>query len=163
MPRHFTQSHIRSVDASSLAVTSHRHFWQNERYLVRATTVTRGWKGYRSKSPHKTLTLEKEILPPVRPGLSLRSFDHESCALTTELSPSASILKQRDKETNDMTGVWRLSRQRGNRWRLHYFDLLLHRYHLHVRPSRWALHTHTRGVGLFAAVISSPDPVNLAM
>ena len=100
--------------------------------------------GYRTKSPHRTLILEKKILPPIRPGLSPRSFDHESCALTTELSPSASILKQRDKETNDTTGVWRLSRQRGNRWRLHYFDWLLHRHHLHVRPSRWAIHTHTR-------------------
>ena len=31
-----------------LAVTCHLHFWQNDRGLLRATAVTRGWNGYRS-------------------------------------------------------------------------------------------------------------------
>ena len=58
-----------------LAVTCHLHFWQNDRDLLRATAVTRGWNGDRNKSQHRQLTLEKNI------------FDHESGALTTELSP----------------------------------------------------------------------------
>ena len=46
-PCHFMQSHIRKVYAC-LAVTCHLHFWQNERDLLRATAVTRGWNGYRN-------------------------------------------------------------------------------------------------------------------
>ena len=42
MSRHFTQSYIRRVRAC-LAVTSHLHFWQNDRDLLRAIAVTRGW------------------------------------------------------------------------------------------------------------------------
>ena len=45
-PCHFMQSHIRKVYAC-LAVTCHLHFWQNDRDLLRATAVTRGWNGYR--------------------------------------------------------------------------------------------------------------------
>ena len=40
-PCHVMQSHIRKVHAY-LAVTSHLHFWQNDRGLLRATAVTRG-------------------------------------------------------------------------------------------------------------------------
>ena len=49
MSRHFTQSQSRRVQAC-LAVTCHLHFWQNDRECLRATAVTRGWKGYRNKS-----------------------------------------------------------------------------------------------------------------
>ena len=38
-------SHIRKVYAC-LTVTCHLHFWQNDRDLLRATAVTRGWNGY---------------------------------------------------------------------------------------------------------------------
>ena len=65
-PCHFMQSHIRKVYAC-LAVTCHLHFWQNDRGLLRATAVTRGWNGYRNKSQHRKLTLEKKILPPLSP------------------------------------------------------------------------------------------------
>ena len=41
-PCHFMQSHIRKVH-SCLAVTCHLHFWQNDRDLLHATAVTRGW------------------------------------------------------------------------------------------------------------------------
>ena len=51
-PCHFMQSRIRKVYAC-LAVTCHLHFWQNDRDLLRATAVTRGWNGYRSKSQHR--------------------------------------------------------------------------------------------------------------
>ena len=59
----FNKSHIRQVYAC-LAVTCHLHFWQNDRDLLRATVVTRGWNGYRNKSQHRKSTLEKKILPP---------------------------------------------------------------------------------------------------
>ena len=45
-PCHFMQSHIRKVYAC-LAVTWHMHLCQNDRGLLRATAITRGWNGYR--------------------------------------------------------------------------------------------------------------------
>ena len=66
-PCHFMQSHIRKVSAC-LAVTCHLRFWQNDLGLLRATAVTRGWNGYRNKSQHRKLTLEKKILPPLQQG-----------------------------------------------------------------------------------------------
>ena len=71
------QSHICKV-YECLAVTCHLRFWQNDRSLLHATVVTRGWNGYRNKSQHRKLTQEKKILLPL--------LDHESGALTTELS-----------------------------------------------------------------------------
>ena len=66
-PCHFMQSHIRKMYAC-LAVTCYLHFWQNDRDLLRATAVTRGWNRYRNKSQHRELTLEKKILRPVLPA-----------------------------------------------------------------------------------------------
>ena len=51
-PYHLMESHIRKVDAC-LAVTCHLHCWQNDRDLLRAAAVTRGWNGYRNKSQHR--------------------------------------------------------------------------------------------------------------
>ena len=59
-------------------------------FQLRATAVTRGWNGYRNKSQHRKLTLVKKILPPLpcRDSTEPATFpDHESGALTTELSP----------------------------------------------------------------------------
>ena len=72
-PCHFMQSHIRKVYAC-LAVTCHLRFWQNDRGLLRATAVTRGWNGYRNKSQHRKLTLEKKILPPLQQGFEPVTF-----------------------------------------------------------------------------------------
>ena len=72
-PCHFMQSHIRKVYAC-LAVTCHLCFWQNDRGLLRATAVTRGWNGYRNKSQHRKLTLEKKILPPLQQGFKPANF-----------------------------------------------------------------------------------------
>ena len=44
-PCHFVQSHILKVHAY-LAVTCYLHFRQNDRGLLRANAVTRGWNGY---------------------------------------------------------------------------------------------------------------------
>ena len=90
VPCHFMQSHIRKVYAC-LAVTCHLHFWQNDRDLLRATAVTRWWNGYRNKSQHRKLTLEKKILPPFQQGFEPATFNHESGALTTELSPGVEV------------------------------------------------------------------------
>ena len=72
-PCHFMQSHISKVYAC-LAVTCHLRFWQNDRGLLRATVVTRGWNGYRNKSQHRKLTLEKKILPPLQQGFEPATF-----------------------------------------------------------------------------------------
>ena len=57
-----------------LAVTCHLRFWQNDRGLLRATAVTRGWNEYRNKSQHRKLTLEKKILPPLLQGFEPATF-----------------------------------------------------------------------------------------
>ena len=67
------QSHIRNVYAC-LAVTCHLYFGQNDRDLLRATAVTRGWNGYRNKSQHRKSTLEKKILPPFQQGFEPATF-----------------------------------------------------------------------------------------
>ena len=51
---------IALVACLCLAVTCRLHFWQNDRGLLRATAVTRGWNGYRNKSQHRKLILEKK-------------------------------------------------------------------------------------------------------
>ena len=72
-PCHIMQNHIRKVYAC-LAVTCHLHFWQNDRNLLCATAVTRGWNGYRNKSQHRKSTLEKKILPPFLRGFEPATF-----------------------------------------------------------------------------------------
>ena len=72
-PCHFMQSHIRKVYAC-LAVTCQLHFWQNDRDLLLATAVTRGWNGYRNKSQHRKSTMEKKILPPLQQGFEPATF-----------------------------------------------------------------------------------------
>ena len=69
---HFIQSHTGRVYVC-LAVTCHLHFWWNDRDLLHASAVTQGWNGYRNKSQHRKLTLEK-ILPPLLPGLESGTF-----------------------------------------------------------------------------------------
>ena len=72
-PCHIMQSHIHKV-CVCLAVTCHLHFWQNDRDLLHATAVTRGWNWYRNKSQHRKLTLEKKILPPLLQGFEPPTF-----------------------------------------------------------------------------------------
>ena len=52
---------------------SHLHFWQNDRDLLRATAVTRGWNGYRYASQHRKLTMWNKIIPPGSRVLSVAS------------------------------------------------------------------------------------------
>ena len=79
-PCHFMQSHIRKV-YGCLAVTCHLHFWQNDRGLLRATLVTRGWNGYQNKSQHRKSTLEKKISPAAPAGIRTRDLSVMSPAL----------------------------------------------------------------------------------
>ena len=72
-PCHFMQSHIRKVHVCP-AVTSHLHFRQNDRGLLHATVVTRGWNGYQNKSQHRKLTLEKKILLLIQQGFKPTTF-----------------------------------------------------------------------------------------
>ena len=83
----FNKIHIRKVYAC-LAVTCHLHFWQFDRDLLLATVVTRGWNGYRNKSAQKVDPGE-ENSPAVPVGIrTLDLSNHESGAVTTELSPA---------------------------------------------------------------------------
>ena len=75
-PCHFMQSHIRKVYAC-LAVTCHLHFWQDDQDLLCATAVIRGWNGYRKRSLHRKLTLEKKILPPLPQGFEPATFQSQ--------------------------------------------------------------------------------------
>ena len=71
---HLVQNHISKVYAC-LGVTCHLHFWQNDRDLLHhIAAVTLGWKGYRSKSQHRKLTLEKKIVPPLLQGFEPATF-----------------------------------------------------------------------------------------
>ena len=63
MSRHFTQSQLRRVHAC-LAVTCHLHFWQNDRECLRATAVTRCWKGYRIRAQQVNPGEEKSPAAP---------------------------------------------------------------------------------------------------
>ena len=85
LQRHFIQSVIGRGHVC-LPVTYHLNFWQNDRSLLLATAVTRGWNGYRNQSQHKKLTLEKKILLPLLRNSNPGPSDQESGALTTELS-----------------------------------------------------------------------------
>ena len=69
-------------------VTCNLHFWQNVRGLLRTTPVNTGLERTPYESQHGKLILERRILPPLRPGFELATFDHESGALPTSCSGS---------------------------------------------------------------------------
>ena len=69
-----------------LAVTCHLRFWQNDRGLLRATAVTRGWNGYRNRVSTENWPWRRKFSRRSNGDSNPRPFDHESGALTTELS-----------------------------------------------------------------------------
>ena len=109
-PCHFMQSHIRKVYAC-LVVTCHLRFWQNDRGLLRATAVTRGWNGYRNKSQHRKLPLEKKFSRRSSRDSNPRPFNHESGALTTELFPSPQQNNRTKTRNGDVFKLAPFSRQ----------------------------------------------------
>ena len=77
-----------------LGVTCHLHFWQNERGLLRATAVSRGWNGHRIRvSTQSGLWRSKFSRRSCRDSNS-QTFDHESGALTNKLCRLESLLHQ---------------------------------------------------------------------
>ena len=93
---HFMQSHIRKVYAS-LAVTCHLHIWQNDRDLLRATAVTRGWNRYRNRVSTESRPWRRKFSRCSYRDLNPGPFSHESGALTTELSQSPFNSKPRPR------------------------------------------------------------------
>ena len=85
-PCHFTQSHIRKVHAC-LAVTCHLHFWQYDRALLRATTVTRDDTDTEIRVSTESRPWRRKFSHRSCRDSNPRPFHHESGALTTELSP----------------------------------------------------------------------------
>ena len=63
-----------------LAVTCHLHFWQNDRDLLHATAVTRGWNGYRNESAQKA-DPGKENSPATPAGIQTHDLSITSPAL----------------------------------------------------------------------------------
>ena len=81
---YYIRGEIRRMHVS-LAVTGHLHFWLFCPGSSRATAVTRGWNGYRNKSQHRGLTLEKNILPAAPAMARTRDFSIRVWRSTTEL------------------------------------------------------------------------------
>ena len=82
----FNKSHIRKVYAC-LAVTCHLHFWQNDRDFLRATAVTRGGTDTEIRVSTESRPWRRKFSRRSSRDSNPRPFNHESGALTTELSP----------------------------------------------------------------------------
>ena len=86
-------SKLHAYGACEFSLSCPLHFWQKDRDLLRATAgVTRGWNGYRNKSQHRTLTLEKKIRPPLLPGFEPKHLNHKSGTVVLPLSCLRSTL-----------------------------------------------------------------------
>ena len=96
VPCHFMQSHIRKVYAC-LAVTCHLHFWQNGRDLLRATAVTRGGTDTEIRVSTESRPWRRKFSLRSCRDSNSRPFNHESGALTTELSPHLYICSSKIK------------------------------------------------------------------
>ena len=68
-PCHVISFKATFVGCMRVAVTFLPQFWQNGRYLSRATAITRRWIRNRNNSQHRKLTLQKKFPPPLLPGL----------------------------------------------------------------------------------------------
>ena len=82
----FNKIHIRKVYAC-LAVTCHLHFWQNDRDFLRATVVTRGGTDTEIRVSTESRPWRRKFSRRSSRDSNPRPFNHESGALTTELSP----------------------------------------------------------------------------
>ena len=101
-PCHFMQNRIRHVHAC-LAVTCHLHLWQNDRDLLRATAVTRGsGTDTEIKVSTESRPRRRKKIPAAPAGIRTRPFNHESGALTTELSPLTRVSASDSKTITDL-------------------------------------------------------------
>ena len=83
---HFMQSHIRKAYVC-LAVTCHLHFWQNDWDRLRVTAVTRGGTDTEIRVSTESRPWRRKFSSRSSRDSNPRLFNHESGALTTELSP----------------------------------------------------------------------------
>ena len=81
-----------------LAVTCHLHFWQNDRDFLRATVVTRGGTGTEIRVSTESRPWRRKFSRRSSRDSNPRPFNHESGALTTELSPPPQIINKRSFE-----------------------------------------------------------------
>ena len=81
------QSHIRKVQAC-LAITCHLHFWQNDWDLLRATAVTLGGTDTEIRVSTESWPWRRTFSSSSCRDSNPRPFNHESSALTAELSMS---------------------------------------------------------------------------
>ena len=74
-----------------LGATCHLHFWQNDRGVLCATAVTRGWNGRRLKVSTQNLLWRKKFSRRFCQDSNSQPFDHESGDLTNKLSRLPSV------------------------------------------------------------------------
>ena len=75
-----TPTSLESKVCACLGVTSHLHFWQNDRGLLHATAVTRGGTDTKEESAHKVDTGEEKP-PAAPPGIGTHNLSITSPAL----------------------------------------------------------------------------------
>ena len=68
-----------------LGITCHLHFWQNDRGLLRATVVTRGWNGHRIRD--STVSSGEENSPAAPAAIRSRNLSITSPALYQQAIP----------------------------------------------------------------------------
>ena len=66
-------------------VTSHLHFWQNDRGILRATVVTWGWNGHQIRVGIQSLLWRRKFSCHSCWDSNFQPFDHKSGALTNKL------------------------------------------------------------------------------
>ena len=69
-----------------LGVSCHLHFWQNDRGLLRATAVARGWSGHRTRVSIQSWLWRRKFSRRSCRDSNSQPFDDESGALTKKLS-----------------------------------------------------------------------------
>ena len=105
----FNKIHIRKVYAC-LAVTCHLHFWQNDRDFLSATAVTRGGTDTEIRVSTESRPWRRKFSRRSSRDSNPRPFNHESGALTTELSPPPRekfVLGSVLNGCNSHTAVWK--------------------------------------------------------
>ena len=105
-PCHCMQCHIRKMCAC-LAVTEICTFGRNDRGLLRATAVTRGLNGYRNKSQHRKLTLEKKILPPLLQGFEPATFRSRVRRSNHWAVPAPGFVRRTEKMHHEVLALMR--------------------------------------------------------
>ena len=85
-------SHYASTAAWSIKVVYacrwqvHLHFWENDRGILRATAVTRGWNGHRIRVSSQSSFWRRKFSRRSCRDSNSQPFDHESGAFINQLS-----------------------------------------------------------------------------